>query len=123
MSDSRQKAVNQTTGRTIAERVAVASTAWQRTRGLIGRPPLEPDEGLYLAPCRQIHTFFMKYPIDAAFLDADGRVVAAIHDLRPWRMTSYHPLAAGVLELSAGTLHRTSTAPGDVVRMVASRAD
>ena len=95
----------------------MAESAWDRTRGLIGKPRLKPNEGLYISPCRQTHTFFMRYPIDAAFLDNDGRVVAAVPDLKPWRLTAYYGRAVGVLELSAGTLDRTRTAPGDVIRL------
>src|SRR5437667_363339 len=38
-------------------------------RGLLGRDRLEPGEGLLLRPASAVHTFFMRFPIDAVFLD------------------------------------------------------
>ena len=63
----------------------VAEGFFARARGLIGRPPPPPGEGLLIPKCNAIHTFFMSYPIDATFLDKDGRVVKTVHNIRPWR--------------------------------------
>jgi len=64
----------------------VAETAFARMRGLIGRPPPGPGEGLLIPKCNAIHTLFMKYPIDATFLDREGRVVKVVRGVRPWRL-------------------------------------
>lgn len=53
----------------------VAETMFERMRGLIGRETLEPGKGMHILKCNCIHTFFMRFPIDATFLDRDGRVV------------------------------------------------
>ena len=53
----------------------VATTFFQRARGLIGRRGLEPGTGLLILHCNAIHTFFMRFPIDATFLDRNDRVV------------------------------------------------
>ena len=66
-------------------RVEVADTFAKRTRGLIGRPPPGPGEGLRILRCNAIHTFFMRYPIDATFLDREDRVVKVVRGIRPWR--------------------------------------
>jgi len=66
-------------------RAEVADTFAKRTRGLIGRPPLGPGEGLLILKCNAIHTFFMRYPIDATFLDRENRVVKVVRGIRPWR--------------------------------------
>ena len=66
-------------------RAKVAKNAFERMRGLIGRPPPAPGEGLLIPKCNAIHTFFMKYPIDAVFLDRENRVVKAVRGIRPWR--------------------------------------
>jgi hypothetical protein len=63
----------------------VADTFARRARGLIGRPPPPPGRGLLITRCNAIHTFFMKYPIDATFLDRNGRVVKVVRGIRPWR--------------------------------------
>lgn len=89
--------------RTVApERCVVADTAGSRMRGLLGRPPLEPGEGLLLVPCRAVHTFFMRYPIDVVFLDRELRVLRVCSRVRPWRLRACRR-AQAVLELPAGS--------------------
>lgn len=59
---------------------------------------------------------FMRFAIDAVFLDRDGRVVRAVPDLRPWVPIVAARAADAVLELPAGTIGRTGTQVGDVLR-------
>lgn len=72
-----------------------------RMRGLMGRRGLPAGEGLLLSPAPAIHTAFMRFPIDALFLDRDLRVLKVVERLRPWRMASERH-ARSVLELPAG---------------------
>ena len=62
-----------------------AETMFERMRGLIGRETLAPGKGLHILQCNCIPTFFMRFPIDATFLDRDGRVVKVVRNIRPWR--------------------------------------
>jgi hypothetical protein len=64
----------------------IAETFWERARGLIARPAPAPESGLLIPRCNAIHTLFMRYPIDATFLDRRGRVVKSVRNLRPWRL-------------------------------------
>ena len=64
----------------------VAETFAERARGLIARPAPAPGRGLLIPRCNAIHTLFMRYPIDATFLDREGRVVKSVRNLRPWRL-------------------------------------
>jgi uncharacterized protein len=107
------KLVNRTRGSVLAERVERAVRMRDRIRGLLGRSGLPEGNALAIEPCSSIHTFFMKFAIDAVFVDGAGRVVHAIRDLRPWRATRVHRAAAQVVELPAGTLERTGTRAGD----------
>jgi len=109
------KLVVELTGATVAERVEPARTFWTRLVGLLGRANLAPDEGLLIDPCNSVHTLFMRFPIDVAFLDADGRVVRAIANLQPWRATRIHSNARATLELAAGTLARIGIQEGDLL--------
>lgn len=70
-------------------------------RGLLGRSGLDPSEGVLLRPGSSIHTFFMRFAIDAVFLDRDDRVVKIVSDVRPWRLAGARR-AKAVLELAAG---------------------
>lgn len=68
---------------------------------------------MILKPCYQIHTWFMGFPIDAAFLDRDNRIIAILTELRPFRISGMYMKARSVLELPAGTIKRTRTEVGD----------
>lgn len=105
--------VNSRNGAVLAERVERAVSMRARMRGLLGRTALPAGEALSIEPCTSIHTFFMRFAIDAAFVSRAGRVLRAISDLRPWRATRVYPSAALVVELPAGTLSRTGTVEGD----------
>lgn len=108
--------VNARSGAVLASDVEHARTVRARLKGLLGRDGLPPGRALMIAPCTSIHTFFMRFAIDAAFLAADGRVVRAIGGLRPWRATRVYPSAALVVELPAGVLAATGTLEGDRLR-------
>jgi len=56
-----------------------------RAKGLIGRKGLERGTGLLIPKCNCIHTFFMRFPIDAVFLDKAGNPVKTVRNIRPWR--------------------------------------
>lgn len=114
---------NVTRGTVLADRVEVAGSLWARFKGLMGRRRLPAGEALWLPSSNGIHMFFMRIPIDAIFLGrpvADGsRQVLSVHrGLRPW--TGLVPLvraADGCLELPVGTVSRTGSAVGDVIRL------
>ena len=63
----------------------VAESFAARAKGLIGRRGLEPGKGLLIRRCNCIHTFFMRFAIDATFLDRRGAVVKVVRNIRPWR--------------------------------------
>ena len=86
----------------LAVDVDVAETFAERARGLIGRPAPAPGRGLLIPRCNAIHTLFMRYPIDATFLDREGRVVKSVRNLRPWRLFVWGGwCAAQVLETAS----------------------
>ena len=63
----------------------VAESALERMRGLIGRDRLGRGKGMLIMKCNCIHTLFMRFPIDATFLDRKGNVVKKVCNIRPWR--------------------------------------
>ena len=94
--------------------VEVAATRAQRRRGLLGRDGIE---GVFvLAPCRQVHTIGMRFPIDVAFCDRSG-VVLRMVTLRPGRVARPVWRARFVLEAEAGAWARWGLRCGDVVRV------
>ena len=104
----------QVDGRALCERCTVATNPLRRMQGLLGRKRLEHDEGILLRPASSIHTAFMRFPIDALFLDDEGRVLRVASDLKPWRAAGCRG-ARAVLELSAGESERRGVRPGDLV--------
>lgn len=90
----------------------MASSLLDRAAGLLRTPRLGSGEGLWLAPCRSVHTCFMRYPIDALFVDRNRTVLHAV-TLKPWRFSRWVRRSCAVLELAAGTLERTGTRAGD----------
>ena len=105
-------------GRLIAEHVEIAATPWRRFMGLMFRSELPEGHGLALAPCNSIHMFFMRIPLDVAFLDGEGKVLRAYHGIRPWRVSRIVRGAKAAVELPAGTLRRSDVESGSVLRLV-----
>jgi uncharacterized protein len=97
--------------RVLCERCTVADRALRRMRGLLGRRELPRGEGILLCPTPSIHTWFMRFPIDAVFLDRQLRVMSIRSDLRPWRVALEYR-ARAVLELAAGEAERRGIRPG-----------
>ena len=81
-----------------------------RTRGLLGRDGI--DGVMVLEPCRNVHTFGMRFPIDVAFCDRDGVVLRAV-TLPPRRVSPVVWRAARALEAEAGALERWGVRVGD----------
>lgn len=102
-------------GRCVAPRVWRATTMWERMRGLLGRPPLVPGEGMLIDECGMVHTFGMRYQLDLAFLDPRGCVCKLVHGLRPARCAGTFG-ARSTLELTPGTLAQAGLKVGDQLR-------
>jgi uncharacterized membrane protein (UPF0127 family) len=102
-------------GRAVCERCTLADKPLTRMRGLLGRKSLGAGEGLLLRPAGSIHTLFMRFPIDAVFLDGDRTVVKVVTGLRPWRAAAGRG-ARAVLELPAGQAGERAVRAGDVLR-------
>ena len=100
----------------MCERCLLAETALTRMRGLLGRRELPSEEGILLKPASSVHMAFMRFPIDAVFLDADLRVVKIAAELQPWRAAGARR-AKSVLEVAAGEAARRGLSVGD--RLVA----
>jgi uncharacterized protein len=99
-------------GSAVCERCALADTPLRRLRGLLGRKGLESGEGILLRPAPAIHTWFMRFPIDAVFVARDLTVLKIAPDLPPWRMARCKG-ARAVLELPAGEAHARRLGPGE----------
>ena len=111
------RAINSTKNQELVSRLAIADNLFARMKGLLGRSALAEGEGLMIVPCKGIHTFGMKFPIDAVFLDSRNIVIAIRKGLVSNRLTRIYPKAASVLELPAGTIEATATKIGDEIKV------
>lgn len=104
--------LNASDRRTVCEQAVVADRPLARMRGLLGRAELPPGEGLLLMPAPSIHTAFMRFEIDALFLDRELRVLRVAPRLGPWRAAAKRR-ARSVLELASGEAERLGIQVGD----------
>jgi len=108
-------------GSLVCERCLLAETPLTRLRGLLGRAGLERGEGILLRPASSIHMWFMRFAIDAVFLDRESRVLRVAEHLGPWRLAGCRG-AKAMIELPAGECGRVGLEPGDVVVVRPARA-
>jgi uncharacterized protein len=106
-------------GRLICHGV-VADRPHTRLRGLMGRRGLPADGGLLIKPAPSIHTFFMRFAIDAVFLDRELRVLGVTSGLAPWRVAGRRG-ARAVLELPDGAARRHGLRAGERLQVGGDR--
>jgi uncharacterized membrane protein (UPF0127 family) len=82
----------------------VADTYFKRLKGLMGRKSLPPGNALLMYPCGSIHTFFIRFPIDVAYLDKSGVVLHTIRSMKPFRVGPVIKGAHYIVEVPCGTL-------------------
>jgi uncharacterized membrane protein (UPF0127 family) len=105
-------ALRRENGSIVCERCLLAETALTRMRGLLGRRNLPSGEGILLKPAPSVHMAFMRFAIDAVFLDRELRVVKIVADLKPWRAAGARG-AKSCLEIAAGEAARRGLSVGD----------
>lgn len=96
-------------GRVLAT-LEMPDTRSARRRGLLGRGHL--DGALLLSRTRSVHTFGMRFPIDAAQCDGDLgvlRVVTLVPNRVLWPVRG----ARAVVEAEAGAFAHWAVGPGD----------
>jgi len=97
-------------GTVVCARVSLAVNPFTRMKGLLGRDSLAVDEGILLRPAGSIHMLFMRFAIDAIFLDRELVVIDVVRGLRPWKVAARRG-AKQVIELAEGAA--AGVHPGD----------
>ena len=110
-------AFNRTRTTYLATDLVIARTHWSRFRGLMATDSsrFTRGQGLWISHSRGIHTFAMRFPIDAVYLDRERIVIHIEEELKPWRLAAVRVHAASVLEVPTGTVRESMTAIGDQV--------
>jgi len=93
-------------------KIRIAQSFKERYKGLMGE---KVPQSLVITPCIQVHTFFMRFPIDVIFYDSGYNVVHIEKNLSPWRISKKVKNAQGVVELPAGTADNVGIKIGDKI--------
>ncbi len=113
---SGRRALHERTGKVLADDLELATSMVALTAGLMFRRTLEPGRGLWLNPCNGIHMMFMRFPIDAVFLDRQERVKKVYRRLpRWWGVVWFVRGARSVLELPSGSTADIDLQKGDQI--------
>ena len=89
-------------------KLEIAESFASRLKGLLGRSGIADEEGLLIKECNQIHMFFMRFPIDAVFVNTRYeektiyKVIKIISAIKPWRVSPFVCGADAVLEIKSG---------------------
>jgi uncharacterized membrane protein (UPF0127 family) len=105
--------VNGTRGTRLGERIRIAETSLSRMVGLLGKPGLNPGDGLLIIPSQAVHTIGMRFAIDVVFVGRNWRVVHVTAGMTPYRITAIHWRSSFVIELPTGVVAETQTHVGD----------
>lgn len=89
--------------------VHVATGFWDRFMGLMGQASMRPLTCVAFPRCASIHMFWMRFPIDVAWLGRPGEdgtcpVLGVELSLAPWRVAFGPRGTWGAAELPAGTI-------------------
>jgi uncharacterized membrane protein (UPF0127 family) len=106
---------NQTRNTLLVENLEIADNLWTRFLGLMGRQNLPEGQGLWIEPCADIHSCFMRFLFDAVFVDKNGTVLHLVESMPAWRCSKWVKGGRSVLELPAGTIAKTNTQLGDTI--------
>lgn len=122
MAPGRRYVFNRTRQAFLATDVELANSHLTRARGLMltSAAKFPNGRGLWIVPCHGVHTFGMRFAIDAIYLDQGLRVVHIEEDLRPWRLGRLTLDAISVLEVPARTVWASGTDVGDQLEIAQS---
>ncbi len=82
--------------------IEMATSWWERLKGLLGKRNLSAHQGLLLMPCGGIHTIGMRFTIDVVFLNNKGEACRICDMVVPFRLRFAPRGTHSVLELPAG---------------------
>ncbi|OGX08096.1 MAG: hypothetical protein A2Z88_07345 [Omnitrophica WOR_2 bacterium GWA2_47_8] len=111
------KILNLTKNTVIASDVKIADTLATRGVGLLNRRIITEDQALIIKPCQSIHMFFMRFPIDVIFVNAENNVEGIVADIKPFQLSPIFFKASYAIELKSGRIRTTKTRVGDRISL------
>ncbi|MCF6139275.1 DUF192 domain-containing protein [Pseudalkalibacillus berkeleyi] len=109
--------INLTTGAIISDQVIPAYSFFKRLKGLMFTSSFPEGCAVHIKPCRSIHTYFMNFEIDVLYLSESNEVIALDRYIHPGQIGKHHEGTASVIELPAGTIHKTKLKKGHFVQI------
>lgn len=107
--------INKDTNQCLCSHILHANTFWKRLCGLLPYKSLPEGVGMLITPCKSVHTFFMRFPIDVVYLDREMRVVAIFENVPRGKSLPYQKKAYSVLELPVGRAAAANTQTGHLL--------
>jgi len=95
--------------------VFVASSFWERFKGLMLKKIVSDSDVIVFPRCSSIHTFFMLANIDVVFIGTNGLVVKVFESLKPWRILWPIPSAIHCIEMRSQRARLLGISEGDVL--------
>lgn len=102
----------------LADHLDLADGFFSRAKGLLGQKDLPANQGLWIKPCRDIHTFFMKFSIDCVFLDRKMQIIKIAKDVTPFKMVGPYWKSSSVMEFKSGFVETKKLEVGDQLYVV-----
>jgi|TARA_B100001094_G_C17513529_1_gene476763 hypothetical protein len=96
--------INAETGEIILTEFVFARSFWKRFVGLMFRKSLPQGFGIWIMPCKSVHTMWMRISIDIHFLDSNNSVIEIRKNVQPWRVVLAPKNTESVLEIGAGAI-------------------
>lgn len=99
----------------VLPQIEIASNLWHRFRGLMFRKNFVSGFGLWIEPCRSVHTMWMRINIDVYFIGKDGTIMEVHEAVKPWSIVIPKKRSFCVLEVPTPDV---TLAVGSRVRLV-----
>lgn len=85
--------------------IVPATSFIRRLRGyMFYKSPKQKFDGIYFPNAKTIHNCFVRFPIDAIFIDKNNHIVKILKGFKPWRFSLIYLSASHVIELPQNTV-------------------
>lgn len=105
---------NKTRNTIISKDFKILKDFWSKSKGLINS---KSPKTIAFYTRLGIHTFGMKYPIDAIVIDKKFKVIAIKNNLKPNRIFLWNPKGSLVIELENGAVKKSKTKINDLLEI------